>query len=384
MSFNIFNTTDGLYCYGSNYSGQLGLKDVDFVKTPTKLDFFEKKGLDIDSISFGDLHTVIKTNDGVYTFGDNRLGQTGFICASSINLPRKLHFFKKFEILTVSCGSLYTIINTVDGLYGFGDNSYGQLGLSHTKSLTIPTKLDFFVNNNIEIISISCGKYHTITITNDGLYVFGSNEFGQLGLGDTDSKVPIPTKLDFFRTSSIQPNLNIQFFEILSVTCGDNHTLIHTTNGLYCLGSNHYGQLGLGDTNFVCVPTKLDFIETNSLEIFDVSCGSRHTILNTTDNLYVFGDNSRGQLGLGHTNSPINTPTKLDFFEINAFEINFIFCRLFHAIISTNNGMYGFGFNDRGQLGLGHTNSPVNTPTKLDFEFNLMSQNKKIKSACSF
>ncbi len=69
-----------------------------------------------------------------------------------------------------------------------GDNSYGQLGLGHNYSVNVPTKLNFKANE------IVCGGYHTIAITDDGLYVWGHNFSGQLGLGH-NLYLNVPTKL---------------------------------------------------------------------------------------------------------------------------------------------------------------------------------------------
>lgn len=96
---------------------------------------------------------------------------------------------------------------------------------------------------------VACGRRHTIAITSSGgAFVWGSNEYGQLGLGDDlpilDRQVPTPTRLPLTAEdggaikNSVKP---------LDVACGDDHSLILTTDGgILAFGCNWFGQLGLG------------------------------------------------------------------------------------------------------------------------------------------
>jgi alpha-tubulin suppressor-like RCC1 family protein len=102
------------------------------------------------------------------------------------------------DIISIHCGSYHTIIYKEDGIFVFGHNTSGQLGLGDDINRTVPTKLDF----NCDIISIHCGSYHTIFNTTDGIYVCGQNICGQLGLGD-NIKRNVPTKLSFDHIISI-------------------------------------------------------------------------------------------------------------------------------------------------------------------------------------
>ena len=73
------------------------------------------------------------------------------------------------------------------------------------------------------------------------------------------------------------------------------------------LGDNSYGQLGLGHNQNQNSPQKL-----NLLNIKDIICGGLHTIALTNSNeIWVWGRNDEGQLGLGH-NQDQNSPQKLN------------------------------------------------------------------------
>jgi len=66
----------------------------------------------------------------------------------------------------------------------------------------------------------------TILLTEEGeIYGFGSNKYGQLGLDNECKDVICPTKI------------NISC--VLSICCGDNHTIVYSKNGLYLLHKNN-------------------------------------------------------------------------------------------------------------------------------------------------
>ncbi len=76
-------------------------------------------------------------------------------------------------------------ILTINTLYMFGRNEYGQLGTEHTNRPT-PTN----VMNDIKYVS--CGGSHTgVITTNNKIFIFGLNIYRKLGTGDTqDSSTP--------------------------------------------------------------------------------------------------------------------------------------------------------------------------------------------------
>lgn len=290
----IINTDRYLYVFGSNNFGQLGLGDLGRRYKPVRLRFFDK--YEILSIHCGMDHTIVYTTDGLFVFGSDFWGQLGLNHHFNKYEPTKLDFFDKYDILSIRCSWSDVFVNTTVGLYVFGHNNHGQLGLGSNEIQRTPTKLDFFDNH--EINSICGGVSHTIVHTKNGIYVFGSNSKGQLGLGDTDDR-NVPTKLKFFDDH-----------EILSINCGHSQSIIKTTKGLYVFGNNTCGELGLGDTDNRNVPTKLNFFD--DFEIETICCYWSHNIINTTNGLYVFGYNKDGQLGLGDTENRC-IPTKLEF-----------------------------------------------------------------------
>ena len=90
----------------------------------------------------------------------------------------------------------------------FGDNSKGNLGMGNFDDLETPKLVDSLVeaaSYGIKVSEISVGENHTIAIMDmnmeegpdTGLFVWGNNDFGQLGLRDTkDQSISVPYQLD--------------------------------------------------------------------------------------------------------------------------------------------------------------------------------------------
>jgi len=99
----------------------------------------------------------------------------------------------------------------------------------------------------------------------------------------------------------------------VSVSCGENHSFALCKNGLYAMGSNRFGQLGI--SNLPCnreskllVPTLVKFHKSH--EVKKVECGEHHTFILTGNEIFGFGNNQYGQLGTGD-NINVNRPKKV-------------------------------------------------------------------------
>ena len=88
---------------------------------------------------------------------------------------------------------------------------------------------------------------------------------------------------------------------VVQVATGVSHTLCLTESGdLFAFGENNHGQLGLGDAALgnVLTPRRVDFLK--GLPIRSISCGSHHSVaVSWSGAVYAWGKNSYGQLGLG-------------------------------------------------------------------------------------
>jgi len=275
------------------------------------------------------------------------------------------------------------------GLFGFGSNLCGQLGFGmNIRCRCEPTLL----MEDLDVKQIATGPHHTLMLKNNGeLFVFGSNCKSQLGLGHNI-------------TFTYEPMLLMTDLEIKLICCGDCHSMVLKNNGeLLVFGFNSKGRLGFGDciNEHVRIPTLL----MKDSKIKSICCGAGHSmILKNNGEVFVFGLNRNGQLGLGNYNSIKSNKTsprvlmkdptitliscgstflmilknngelliygnnsKEPRVLMNDSKIRSIFSGAEHAMILKNNDeLFVFGENSYCQLGLGtHTGYNLDIPKLL-------------------
>ena len=238
--------------------------------------------------------------------------------------------------MACSIGTFNTITLSDDGVvHAFGKNDVGQLGFAHNKDVSLPTPIP----NLPKIKMIACGGCNfTVCVDHEGfIWSFGENNWGQLGTGNT-TKFNVPQKIQ-----DIPP--------VLSVACGLGHTFIITDKlDLWSCGNNESGQLCLGNKEF---EFQSKFQQTLFSNISKVSLGASYSLFQDNNGeIYSCGDNSKGELALGHINSPQITPTKIPNLPTNI--VQFI-CGLQHSLFLDSEGkVFSTGYNYFGQLGLSH------------------------------
>jgi len=99
-------------------------------------------------------------------------------------------------VIDAACGEEFSLIlcknpssNDVQEVYGTGNNLRGQLGInrmSHVQDLTLIEDISGFVdmyeNKPLKISNLTCGRRHCVATFDYGaFFVWGDNEFGQLG-----------------------------------------------------------------------------------------------------------------------------------------------------------------------------------------------------------
>lgn len=120
---------------------------------------------------------------------------------------------------------------------------------------------------------------------------------------------------------------------------------------LICFGANQYGQCGNGEHGQGKLKTNF---ETNFLlqgkSITMVECAGAHTIIKSINNdLFSFGLNDKGQLGLGVVGKFSSIPHKIQRFT--SFQIVKIACSDESSSVLTSNGdFYVWGRNSDGMF----------------------------------
>ncbi|AEC02437.1 fimbrillin family protein [Parasphaerochaeta coccoides] len=270
------------------------------------------------------------------------------------------------KIKSVFTGYSHTMILKEDGtLWATGSNYYGQLGLGYSGILTnrsTPEQVTSTSEGSLPVIaSISAGGYHTMIVDEDGsLWATGSNEDGQLGLGDSGSATDRSTLEKV-------PSMGT---DVADVFVGGYHTMIlKKNNTLWAIGWNSYGQLGDGtsggDPDFKSTPVEVWDSPDGQVKMTDVaavSIGDEHTmILKKDGTLWGTGFNYWGQLGDVTTiNRSIPVQATSMGTDVEAVSAGYSFT----MILKKNNTLWGVGENADGQLG-DNTRAPRKTPVQV-------------------
>ncbi|KAL1546320.1 ultraviolet-B receptor UVR8-like isoform X1 [Salvia divinorum] len=170
----------------------------------------------------------------------------------------------------IACGGRHSAVITDTGvLLAFGWGLHGQCGQGNTEDVLRPTFVPSLRDSQVK--AVAAGLWHTICISSDGrVYVFGGNQFGQLGLGShQDQCEVVPCLLDASVLESKKAKI---------ASSGARHNAILTEDGkIFCWGWNKYGQLGLGDAVDRNIPEEVLLKEDYKMK--NVACGWWHTLL---------------------------------------------------------------------------------------------------------
>lgn len=248
-------------------------------------------------------------------------------------------------VTQVECGGRHTLVLTDAGrVFAFGDNAHGQLGVGDFESKANPTLVkatataEAAEGEPLLCSTICAGWRHSLFVCVDrkSIYAAGSNNLGELGVGAAASSAssssstrasskfsrPVPVRLPAAFTEASST--------VRSISCGWSHNIVLSSSAqLFGWGRANFGALatkptgadagsgaGSGDgdgdgegeagggskgSKSVALPVEISLpasIDPQSL--IDVACGSEHTVLLTVSDVLVCGWNEHGNLGLGH------------------------------------------------------------------------------------
>ncbi len=220
-----------VYSWGKNNYGQLGIGNTENQDTPQPVDFNNNREFGDEkvlSISANNLYSsaIVLNYDftkTLYMWGNNFDGQIGDGTYENKDIPTPIdinndEIVGNENILSVSLGLnfCFALIEEEDknSLYTWGNNAYGQLG-NETVNSSINTPILFDDSCfSQEITNIALGKYHSSILINGGeihntnFYMWGRNNFGQVGNGLNEQNINNPVEIDFleFNFSMIQKN----------------------------------------------------------------------------------------------------------------------------------------------------------------------------------
>ena len=317
-----------IYTWGADRYGQLGLGNTQTGKcycTPR----FSSFSIVIKSVACGEEHSALITLIGqIFTIGSNNEGRLGLGNKSIIqsSTPSLVEALSNFNAVSISCGWGHTAAIMDNGdLYTWGVGEYGALGIIDTESQWFPVKV-VFPDTQVKALSADCGTRHTAIVDVKGvLYMCGTGDAGQLGTGRRDKEL-LPR--------AIPMNEKIEY-----AACGVFHTLILSRSGkVYATGGNSYGQLGIGGKRSVLSPMKVESLE--KYNITKVSAGHHSAAITDKGDLFIWGTGAFGEY---------DTPTLFSTLKATDISIG----STFGVLLDTNGNLYSWGTNSNGELGIG-------------------------------
>ncbi|XP_020769337.1 X-linked retinitis pigmentosa GTPase regulator isoform X4 [Odocoileus virginianus] len=315
-------------------------------------DFLAEEQAFHSAITMGEPNEMVPDSGAVFTFGKTRFAE---------NIPSKF-WFKNDIPISLSCGDEHSAVITGNNkLFMFGSNNWGQLGLGSKATVKKPTCVKALKPEKVKFVA--CGRNHTLVLTGGGkVYATGGNNEGQLGLGDTDERSAFHL-ISFFTSQH----------KIKQLSAGSNTSAALTEDGeLFMWGDNSEGQIGLQNVTNICVPHQV----TIGKPISWISCGYYHSAFVTTEGeLYTFGEPENGKLGLPRkllVNHKV--PQLVPGISEKVIQVA---CGGGHTVVLTEKAVYTFGLGQFGQLGLGTFVFETSEPRVIE-----SVKDKKISHVC--
>eukprot|EP01083_Nonionella_stella_P127725 386936_1 len=206
------------------------------------------------------------------------------------------------------CGPKYFIRAANQAIYGIGHHKHVSLGSNlllmskgicaqhiaikyqnghiYTSKIGGKSFNKFASLQHINIIQIECGHTHSLLLSDEGnVYTMGTNDYGQCGIGDTHMNPNQIAIIDAF----IKLNCVIN-----SISCGYRHSVcVDAIEGnVYCFGDNTFYQCSAQNEKRIKVPKAYRFLNkiNDNTRIIKAECGKNFTaVLTEKGYFYAFG-----------------------------------------------------------------------------------------------
>jgi alpha-tubulin suppressor-like RCC1 family protein len=336
------NPSAGLYVWGKNLSGALGLNNsgINF-SSPVQLNSGSWNQIYTDKVNVDDSMFAIKGNASLWTWGRNDYGQLGLNDTVYRSSPTQVGAATDWSLISNSFGTVFAV-KTNGTLWSWGRNDSGQLGVSNIISRSSPVQVGALTNWS----KISNNTQTAIAIKTDGtLWAWGRNNIGQLG---------IPDKV--YRSSPVQVGA-LTTWSSIGVGGGFCALALKTDGTLWAWGEPNYGSLGTNDVLNRSSPTQVGAATDWS----QLSFGQSHTLLlKTNGTLWSMGQGPNGPIGLNdsvYRSSPTQIGSLTTWSKISAGYVSSL-------AIKTDGTLWVWGYGGYGAMGMNNTNN-ISSPTQV-------------------
>lgn len=359
MSHTLFidGATGNIWSSGLNTSGQLGNNTLNSTSSPVSIARPGSYSSVVVSTNIGGDPTSLISSSyaldaatgNIWAWGDNTVGQLGNNSMTGTSSPVSIARPGSYSAIS-AYDYVVAAIDASDGsLWSWGLNALGNIGDGTTISRSSPVS----VLGGRSYISVAVGSTGTYAMTSDGtIYCIGldsSNYFGRQATIYTTSLIPVLSALSFTKINS--------------------SIYLDSSGNVYCSGSGGAGSLGNNTMDDSVSPVSIarPGSYTDIAMTFLANSGVTHTLYTAcaaidgaTGNIWIWGHNFRGQLGnntMTSTSSPVSIARPGSYSTISGSVGG-----NFAAIEASTGNVYVWGHNGNGQLGINSltaTSSPV-------------------------
>lgn len=291
------DSDDALWCWGKNNWGQLGgATAANFRTTPVQVAALEAGAA---RVGVGVLHACAADTAGdVFCWGANTDGALGRgTAASESGALAAASGLSGATELTAGSSFSCALIGASGGVSCWGRNTGGQLGDGSTTTRLVPTAV---MGLPAKAKTVVAGVSHACALLEGGDVVcWGANGFGQVGSGAaSDAPVTVPTKVSGVNADAVALAAGGQ------TTCA-----LRQSGAVACWGLNNFKQIsGSPDAQRA---SATDIVGMPSAEFLAV--GTSHVCAASGDEVYCWGSNAQGQIGIDSDGQVVATPTKVPF-----------------------------------------------------------------------
>ena len=296
----------------------------------------------------------------------------------------------------------YYILDKNGNVYTYGTNSNGELGNGANATVNAPTKINNL--SNVEEISAGEGNHGAIGTFDGSIYVTGLNDKGQLGHGNIDNKNTFEILLNVAIESNVDKvveqigesqvvdiglDITLNLKKDLKENSTSEITIVDDTvasltkngDGTYNVTGKAIGRTFLnatiagninGEDRQFATNVEVRVVPEGGITIPQIKSGEDFTIaLKANGEVETWGKNIYGQLGVGNTEN-YDEPQLLESLDETIVEIA---VGNNHVLALTEEGnIYGWGLNDKGQVGNGTNANQLSKATVINIYGNELSK----------
>lgn len=322
-----------VWACGANTNGELGIGSTEGSTVPVQIETLNNV---LQITAYESYNLALKDDGTVWAWGS----LNGVLTDSKkILLPTQIKELS--DVIQIVVGSEFCLCLKKDGtVWGWGKGEQGQLGLAVTTNSNTPVQIKELTN----VIVIGAGYAHGLALLKDGtVWAWGQNGHGELGNGiiDLDTRKTHPKPMQVKNLTDVQA----------IYPYGYANFVIKNDGTVWCWGinSSKSNRLGIGTNEDVSLPVQIKGLTG----IVEIQVGNGHCFAYKNDyKLYSWGrDNYLGLLAINNNTNPQPTPVEAD--AISGVPMLFKGSSWCFALDWDNN-LYAWGFNEHGQLGIGN------------------------------